>query len=209
MRPDRRAPPPIGRGSRVSESPILREWKSLKFCGPEPDLKVRPASSAKVKMPSFSRKKSRFSGKKRENRVRLICSSSTSTWEKSVRAVRSRTSRGVTAHFASSPTSYSRTAPSGCCRPSSLEPEKNGLTCTLRPGSNAGRPSSVPASDIRKTRNCRGIAAQVAYSFRRRTCRLKLSPQACSPSPRGNRSVVRGIRISMIQPSANTLVSTS
>ena len=43
----------------------------------------------KANIPSFSRKKSRFSGKKSEKRVRLICCSSTSTWEKSVSAVKS------------------------------------------------------------------------------------------------------------------------
>lgn len=38
----------------------------------------------KLKIPWFSRKNSRFSGKKRLNRVRLICCSSASTCAKSV-----------------------------------------------------------------------------------------------------------------------------
>ena len=47
-----------------------------------------------LKIPEFSRKNSRFSGKNRLNRVRLICCSSASTWEKSVLYVKSQRQAG-------------------------------------------------------------------------------------------------------------------
>ena len=46
--------------------------------------RLTPAGRPKSKMPRLSRKNSRFSGKNKGNRVRLICCSSTSTWAKSV-----------------------------------------------------------------------------------------------------------------------------
>src|SRR5216110_1509092 len=51
-----------------------------------------------------SRKKERFSGKKRGKRVRLICRVSTSVSAKSVFAVNTVTSCGVTFHVTSPPT---------------------------------------------------------------------------------------------------------
>ena len=59
----------------------------------------------KRKMPEFSMKKSRFSGKKRLKRVRLTCWMSASTCEKSVFAVRSRFSPVPTSTLASTPRS--------------------------------------------------------------------------------------------------------
>ncbi len=59
----------------------------------------------KAKVPWFSRKNSRFSGKKRLNRVRLICCSSASTWAKSVLYVKSAVRFRVIPYFASTPTS--------------------------------------------------------------------------------------------------------
>jgi hypothetical protein len=56
-------------------------------------------------MPEFSRKKSRFSGKNRLNRDRLICCSSASTCEKSVFTVKSHVSPLVTPYFTSRPKS--------------------------------------------------------------------------------------------------------
>ena len=69
-------------------------------------------------MPEFSRKKSRFSGKNRLNRVRLICCSSASTWEKSVLTVKSHVRPDVTPYFTSKPASKS---PSLSAVPTRLE----------------------------------------------------------------------------------------
>ena len=52
---------------------------------------------------AFSRKKLRFSGKNRSKRVRFTCSSSASTWEKSVLTVKSVVTFGVMPHFTSNP----------------------------------------------------------------------------------------------------------
>ena len=57
------------------------------------------------KMPAFSRKNGRFSGKNRSKRVRLICSSSTSTWAKSVLNVASSVRLGVMPYLRSRPAS--------------------------------------------------------------------------------------------------------
>jgi hypothetical protein len=59
------------------------------------------------KVPAFSRKKGRFSGKNSRNRVRFTCWSSTSTWAKSVLTVASSVSDGLKVNFASPPTSKS------------------------------------------------------------------------------------------------------
>ena len=77
----------------------------------KPPPKLPPAllidTPPKENVPWFSRKKSRFSGKNRLNRVRLICCSSASTCAKSVLTVRSATSPWVTAYFTSRPASAS------------------------------------------------------------------------------------------------------
>ena len=78
-RPVRRAPRSIGTVAPPS-SPMRREKKAFIRAGSQGTLWGGPNS----KMPAFSRKKSRFSGKKRENRVRFTCRSSTSTSAKSV-----------------------------------------------------------------------------------------------------------------------------
>ncbi len=73
---------------------------------------MRPAlkllAPPKAKSPAFSRKKSRFSGKNRLKRVRLICCSSASTWAKSVLTVKSAVRFWVMPYFASMPTSAVR-----------------------------------------------------------------------------------------------------
>ncbi len=66
---------------------------------PGPPTDVRPKS----KMPRPSRKKSRFSGNCRTNRVRLTCCSSTSTCAKSVFNVTSAVRFAVSPYFVSSP----------------------------------------------------------------------------------------------------------
>jgi hypothetical protein len=62
------------------------------------------ATPPNANVPWFSRKNSRFSGKNRLNRVRLICCSSASTWAKSVLTVRSALRFLVTAYLTSRPT---------------------------------------------------------------------------------------------------------
>ena len=61
------------------------------------------ATPPKPKMPWFSRKNSRFSGKNRLKRVRLICCSSTSTCAKSGLTVKSAVTPCVTPSLTSSP----------------------------------------------------------------------------------------------------------
>src|SRR5438105_618372 len=56
-----------------------------------------------LKRPEFSTKNSRFSGKKRLNRVRFTCCSSASTCEKSVLAVRSSVKADPNPYFTSRP----------------------------------------------------------------------------------------------------------
>ena len=105
MRPVRRPPPRIG---TVRVKPSSLAWRPMrrlkKMTGASPPPKKPPpavappvgreaenpppppklAPTPKSKMPRLSRKKSRFSGKKRLKRVRLTCCWSTSTCAKSV-----------------------------------------------------------------------------------------------------------------------------
>jgi hypothetical protein len=66
---------------------------------------TRLSSGPNANVPEFSRKKSRFSGKKRLNRVRFTCCWSASTCAKSVRNVASSVNDGVKLNFASAPPS--------------------------------------------------------------------------------------------------------
>ena len=72
-------------GWPVADRPMLREKNGRPFW-------VRPPNS---KTSESSRKKSRFSGKNSEKRVRLTCRSSTSVAEKSVLTVSAAPSEGV------------------------------------------------------------------------------------------------------------------
>ena len=94
--PVRRPPPTIGT-VRPSSRPMRRLKKrvgaspggntpggAFRMARAEPPNPPNPATRPKSKMPWLSRKNSRFSGKNRLNRVRLICCSSTSTCAKSV-----------------------------------------------------------------------------------------------------------------------------
>ena len=69
--PVRRAPPYSGTSSLFSEMPMRREWKPTTL--PPVPARFSPAPVPKSKRPAFSRKNSRFSGKKSENRVRFTC----------------------------------------------------------------------------------------------------------------------------------------
>ena len=103
-------------------------------------------TSWKANVPSFSRKKSRFSGKKRLKRSRLTCSWSTSTWLKSVFTVMSSVMRGVSPHLASRPPSAWLSASGNAC-PVVRLPRTYGFTQTLRPFCRSRSPVSVPASE--------------------------------------------------------------
>ena len=82
-----------------SSSPIRRLKKS-KRSGADPSNRGR--SVPKSKIPAPSRKNSRFSGKKRENRVRFNCAASTSAWAKSGLMVKSAVNEEVRETFKSS-----------------------------------------------------------------------------------------------------------
>jgi hypothetical protein len=90
--PVRRAPPMIGTGNPFSDRP-MRRLKNRSVCT---GADVNEAPVPIVKRFEFSRKKSRFSGKKSPKRVRFTCCSSTSTCAKSVLTVTSRLSPAVT-----------------------------------------------------------------------------------------------------------------
>ena len=73
-----------------------------------------------VNSPWFSRKNSRFSGKNRLNRVRLICCSSASTWAKSVLTVKSAVRFCVMPYLTSMPASAPRAFEMGVAAVASL-----------------------------------------------------------------------------------------
>ena len=107
--PVTRPPPRIGT-IWPSAIPIWRLKKSTGVLLGGPKLRVDPAGGLrlevpKLKVPCPSRKNSRFSGKKRLKRVRLICCASASTWAKSVFQVRSAIRPLVMPTLASTPKS--------------------------------------------------------------------------------------------------------
>src|SRR5687767_12414160 len=126
-RPVSLVPARIGISLPVSESPIRRLkkrrvspdpfWRPPPPPPPPPAAKPPPPAPNR-KIPEFSRKKSRFSGKNRLKRDRLICCSSASACEKSVLTVKSQVSPLVTPYFTSNPASKSPSVPS---RPTVLE----------------------------------------------------------------------------------------
>ena len=117
-----------------------------------PKLRVEPAGGARVevpnpKIPCPSRKNSRFSGKKRLNRVRLICCVSASTCAKSVFQVRSAVRPLVMPTFASAPKSPPKVfskLPLSAKAPAE-SPMRYGLTSTVRWLVGARTPTRVPA----------------------------------------------------------------
>ena len=162
--PVSRAPARMGTLSPLSVSPIRRLKKRSAI---RPVELVDPTA----KCPAFSRKNSLFSGKKRGNRVRFTCSSSTSAWAKSVLKVTSRFRLAVTAYFTSSPTSasveLSVIPPSSrLCPP----PVTYGLIRRSLPLSRDSRLVSLPARLTLVRANARGIGAQNTCSFLRRMC---------------------------------------
>ena len=114
--PVSRPPPRIGTVRPAWSRPIRRLKKrvgaspggntpggALRIPRAEPPKPPKPATRPKSKMPWLSRKNSRFSGKNRLNRVRLICCSSTSTCAKSVLKVKSAVRFSVRPYFTSTP----------------------------------------------------------------------------------------------------------
>ena len=156
-RPVTRPPARIGIEAPLSDRPMVRLKNSFasggEFCRPlaaalpPPSVAVPVLGSPNWKMPEFSRKNSRFSGKRMLNRVRFTCCSSASTCEKSVFTVASSVSPVVSPYFRSSPASASR---SDGVMPTVLAlADTNGLMRRFRPGFNWRRPSIDPASDTR------------------------------------------------------------
>jgi hypothetical protein len=99
-RPESRVPQRMGTWRPPGATPMRREW----------NIWAEPEDPT-WKSPEFSRKKGRFSGKKREKRVRSTCWSSTSTWAKSVFTVKSRLRLWVIPNLASPPTSQGYSTP--------------------------------------------------------------------------------------------------
>ena len=103
----------MGIAAPASDNPICRLKNSFasggEFCRPDaaglapPTLDVPVDGRPNWKMPEFSRKKSRFSGKSTLNRVRFTCCSSASTCEKSVFTVASSVRPFVMPYFTSTP----------------------------------------------------------------------------------------------------------
>ena len=106
----------------------------------------------KLNVPWFSRKNSRFSGKNRLKRVRLICCSSASTWAKSGLAVKSAVSPWVTPYLMSMPRSPSRSLAGDAPEAASVvtSPMAYGFNSTSRDASGASMPTRVAASEARK-----------------------------------------------------------
>ena len=113
----------------------------------------RPLVTAppKPKIPWFSRKNSRFSGKKRLKRVRLICCSSASTCAKSGLAVKSAVSPWVTPYFTSRPRSppTPRAGAAGAAA-AVTSPMTYGFASSSRDAAGASMPTRVAASEARK-----------------------------------------------------------
>ena len=84
----------MGTSTPLESIPIRLEKNSSTSRG-EPNSNV----------PAFSRKNGRFSGKNRSKRLRLICSSSTSTWAKSVLKVASSVRLELRLYLTSRPAS--------------------------------------------------------------------------------------------------------
>ena len=149
---------------------------------PRPAL-ARPANA---NVPRFSRKKSRFSGKNKLNRVRFTCCSSTSTCAKSVLTVTSTVKFCVTPYLRSPPirfvTSFERRGVTvvSVARPDSAY----GFSSIIRVPDGTCRPTSVAADDtFRMPRNvvsARGTCARYDHSFFQRTTRRRLMPHVCS-----------------------------
>ena len=150
------------------------------------------AAPPKPKIPWFSRKNSRFSGKKRLKRVRLICCSSASTCAKSGLTVKSAVSPSVTPTLMSIPASpfgsfVSRAAGSVGARFVVRSPITYGFTSKSRDVGGASIPTAVAASDARKwPRSPWAADSGVRYddSFFQRFTRRAWNPHTCGPPAR-------------------------
>src|SRR6266446_8142291 len=185
----------MGTGCPRVSMPMRRVKKRSTACGV-------PAE----KMPAFSRKKGRFSGKNNGKRVRFVRCSSTSTCAKSVLYVRSRVKLGVTPYLISPPTSLRLFASGSTAKLRSTPVSAYGVAVrTRRAGTRT--PVSVPACEIFISENWRGTNDQNDSSFLRRIERTRLSPHVCcSPGP--YRNVVNGMRNSAYHPAESFDVAT-
>jgi hypothetical protein len=155
----------------------------------KPPPKLPPAllicTPPNEKVPWFSRKKSRFSGKNRLNRVRLTCCSSASTCAKSVLIVRSATSPCVTAYFTSRPASASGWFERrGVDTLSVVTLEiAYGLKSIVSPARGASIPTSDAANCACWNPDCPragGTRVSVEISFFERFTRIALKPHTCA-----------------------------
>ena len=207
--PERRVPPRMGITSPAGVRPMRRVWKSVKSRAETLVRNSLRVPSPNSKIPEFSMKNSRRSGKNRGKRVRLTWSWSTSTWEKSVRYVASNVRRDVTPYFRSPPASSSFPVPVAPPVPDATEPRAYGLMRRLRPCRSPCRAVKLPARDTFGWNSWRSSGAQVADSLMRRMRRWTLNPQSCAPSAPSKRRVVQGMAISTVQPKSVTSVATS
>ncbi len=171
--PVNRAPPMIGTLSPLSVRPMRRLKKSSAY-------RLNGFADPTRNFPEFSRKKSRFSGKKRAKRVRFTCSSSTSACAKSVLTVRSRFKPEESPYFMSSPTS--------CCQSLLCSPDAsvllppavtNGVTLRSIPLLSSCIPSSTPALLTLVMVNSLDMGAQKACSFLPPMFRIMFMPHTC------------------------------
>ncbi len=193
--PVSRAPPRIGTLPPLSERPIRRLKKRS-------TIRLKGVAEPMLNWPAFSRKKSRFSGKKSGNRVRFTCSSSTSACAKSVLTVTSRFSPAVMPYLRSRPTSRSKSSDSTPASSTRLAPPvTNGVMRRSSPRLSDCIPFRLPAMLTRVSVYACGIGAQNACSFLRPMFRMRFMPQLWDVAS-GKRSVTMGIAISAIQPSS-------
>ena len=203
-RPVKRAP--ANTGTAPSSATPMRLEKNNRNGGGS-QLFRQPIS----KMPAFSRKKSRLSGKKRSKRVRFTCSSSTSTCAKSVLSVASNSRPGRISNFTSSPRSswpsVSRNATLGSVGDDTIfcegPPSAYGFTSRFIPTLGKSlRPYRCPARLTRENPSlARDQALHNTSSFLRLMTRYTFNPHGRSALG-GNRKLRNGIANSADQPSA-------
>ena len=147
--------------------------------------RLPPGPNANV--PEFSRKKSRFSGKNRLNRVRLTCCWSASTCAKSVRIRRVERqrrrqavlSRPLRRRSPSAARASGSTAIPSPVRTSLDAGDHERLDVDIASLLDVSSPRSVPASETRVALKRMGIGAQLLCSFARRTALVMLKPHSC------------------------------
>ena len=133
-------------------------------------------------------KKSRFSGKKRLNLVRLICCRSSSTWAKSVRNVASTIRLRVSPYLKSKPAFDFEALSIGSLTVRSVVSELTayGFSSTFFDCAGVSMPTTVAADAIRLTPpvpSAAGTSDRYDISFFHFTRRRRLMPQVCGPLP--------------------------